>query len=78
VFIEQFMHNHHSRLATVCGYAKAINSLFVLRGFQIPGDLTDRENICTKIINARESKENVAKQCSPITTEMYAAMITAA
>jgi hypothetical protein len=64
-FIEQLMHNHYSRSATVCGYVKAIHSLFVLRSFQIPGDLTDRENMCTKIINVRESKENVAEQRSP-------------
>ncbi len=57
---------------------KLLTHFFVLRDFPIPGALTDKVNMNTKIINARESKENVAKQHSPIATKMYSAIITPA
>ena len=73
-FIEQLMNSHISRADTVCGYIKAINILFELRQFKIPGDISDKENLCSKIIHAREREEGIAKQRSPITKEMFAAM----
>jgi len=73
-FLEQLMNSHNSRADTVCGYVKAINILFELRDFEIPGDTSDKENLSSKIIHARERKEDIAKQRSPITTEMFTAM----
>ena len=73
-FLEQLMNSHNSRADTVRGYVKAINILFELRDFDIPGDTSDKENLCSKIIHARECEEDIAKQRSPITKEMFAAM----
>jgi hypothetical protein len=73
-FLEQLMNSHNSRADTVCGYVKAVNILFELRYLEIPGDTSDKENLCSKIIHARERDEDIAKQRSPITTEMFAAM----
>lgn len=73
-FLEQLMNSHNSRADTVRGYVKAINILFELRDFKIPGETSDKENLCSKIIHAREREEDIAKQRSPITTEMFTAM----
>ena len=74
-FVEQLMSDHNSCSATVRGYVEAINTLFRLRNFKSPADLSDRTNMCTKIIIAREREENVAKQRSPITREMYSTLL---
>ncbi len=74
-FIEQLMMDHNSRSATVRGYVEAINILFRLRNLDIPADLSDRTNMCFKIIHAREREENIAKQWSPITCEMFAVLL---
>ena len=73
-FMEQLMLDHNSRSATVRGYVESINILFKLRNFDPPADLSDRTNICTKIIVAREKEECIAWQRSPITCEIYSAL----
>ena len=73
-FLEQLMNSHNSRADTVCGYVKAINILFELRDFDIPGNTSNKENLCSKIIHAQECEEDIAKQRSPITKEMFAAI----
>jgi len=42
-----------------------------LRNCTIPADLSDKENVCTKIIKAREQEEDIARQRSPITNEIF-------
>ena len=74
-FIEQLMLDHNSRSATVRGYVESINTLFKLRNFDPPADLSDRTNMCTKIIVAREKEECIARQRSPITREIYSALL---
>jgi hypothetical protein len=69
------MLDHNSCSATVCGYGEAINTLFHLRHFDIPADLSDHTNMCFKIIHTREREEDIAKQRSPITREMFAALL---
>lgn len=69
------MIDHNSRSATVRGYTDAINTLFRLRNFDVPADLTDRSNMCYKIILAREKEENIARQRSPISREMFTALL---
>ena len=75
-FIEQLMHDHHSQSTTVCGYIRSVNILFQLRGYTIPVDLSDKENICTKIVKAREREEDIARQRSPITNEMFVEILS--
>jgi hypothetical protein len=41
--------------------------------FLAPANLSDQSNMCTRIILAREKEEDIAKQQSPITREMFAA-----
>jgi len=63
-----------SRSATVQGYATSINRLFEMRGFPIPANVSDKDNMVTKIIHASEREETIARRQSPITIEMYVAM----
>jgi hypothetical protein len=46
-----------------------------LRNCTIPADLSDKENVCTKIIKAREQEEDIARQRSPITNEIFAYLL---
>ena len=64
----------NSRSATVQGYAASINKLFEMRGFPIPADISDKNNMVSKIIHACEREETIARRRSPITKEMYVAM----
>ena len=64
--------NSHSK--TVKGYAESINTLFRLRGFPVPVDLSNKNNMCTRLIDALENEEVIAKQRNPITNEMFASM----
>ena len=73
-FIENLMRDNNSRSKTVKGYVESINTLFKLRGFSIPVDLSDKNNLCTKLIDALETEEVIAKQRNPITNEMFASM----
>jgi len=74
-FIEQLMHDHNSQSTTVCGYIRSVNILFQLRNCTIPADLSDKENICSKIIKAREQEEDIARQRSPITNKIFAYLL---
>ena len=65
----------NSRSATVQCYATTINKLFEMRGFPIPANVSDKDNMVTKIIHASEHEETIARQQSPITIEMYVAMV---
>ena len=53
---------------------ESINTLFKLRGFAIPIDLSDKQNMCTRLIDKIERKETIAKQRSPLTKEMFVNM----
>ncbi len=69
------MLDHNSRSKTVQGYIESINTLFRLREFPIPADLSDQANTCAVIISGREKEENVARQRSPITRELFAELL---
>ena len=77
-FMEQLMLDHNSRSATVRGYVESINTLFKLRNFDPPANLSDSTNMCTKIIVTREKEECIARQRSPITREIYSALLNQA
>jgi hypothetical protein len=64
----------NSRPATILGYAMVVNKLFEMRKYPIPADLADKTNMMSKIIHAREREENIARQQSPLTKEMYVKM----
>jgi hypothetical protein len=64
----------NSRSATISGYALAVNKLFEMRKYPIPANLADKTNMMSKIIHAHEHEENIARQQSPLTKEMYVKM----
>jgi hypothetical protein len=66
--------NCHSKSATVTNYVPAVNKLFEMRKYPIPVDLADKTNMMSKIIHAREHEENIARQRSPLSKEMYVEM----
>jgi hypothetical protein len=70
------MLNYNYCSAMVRGYAESISMLFCLRNFPIPADFLDRNNICTILISGREKEENITRQHSPITKEMFATLKT--
>jgi hypothetical protein len=74
-FIEKLMNNHNLQSATVCGYIRSVNILLKLCNCTIPVDLSDIENICMKIVKAREQEEDIAGQHSPITKEIFAEIL---
>jgi hypothetical protein len=73
-FNKRFMMDHNSWYATVCGYAESVNTLFQLQNLPAHANLSDQTNMCARIILAREKEEDIAKQQSPITREMFAAL----
>jgi hypothetical protein len=50
-FVENPMLNNNCHFKTVKGYVESINTLFKLRGFAIPIDLSDKQNMCTRLID---------------------------
>jgi hypothetical protein len=77
-FIKKLMLDHNSRSKTVRRYVESIHSLFRLQNLPIPANLSNRMNMCTKIITAHEKEENIANQRNPITREMFAALLDSA
>jgi len=65
------MNDHNSQLTTVCSYIRSANILFQLCNCTILVYLSDKENICTKIVKAREQEKDILRQHSPITNEIF-------
>jgi hypothetical protein len=66
------------RSKTVQGYAMAINTLFRLRGYKPPTDLSDRNNMPGIIINNLIKQEDVASQRAPLDNAIFAEINRAA
>jgi hypothetical protein len=74
-FMEKLMMDNNFCSATVRGYVNAINKQFQLRNFEPPADLSDWTNMCMRIIFAWEKGEDIARQRSLITKEMFAGLL---
>ena len=74
-FMEKLILDDNSRSTTIRGHIDAINKLFQLRNFKPPADLSDRTNMCARILFAREKEEDIARQRSPISREMFASLL---
>jgi hypothetical protein len=59
-------------LATVQGYAKAVNTLFKLQNFAPPADLLDPNNMTGILVNNLLKEEDIARQHSPLNNSIYA------
>jgi hypothetical protein len=66
------------RLSTLQGYATAVNTLFQLRGFKQPTNLSNPSNMQGIIINNRVKEETVASQRSPLDSTIFAELQQAA
>ena len=66
------------RAATLAGYAKAVNTLFTLRGFPPPIDLSDPENYAGMKIMNHQKEEDIAVQRYPLNSEILAKLATMA
>ncbi len=65
-------------MSTLCGYATAVNTLFQLRGFKQPTDLSNPSNMAGIIINNLIKEETVASQRSPLDSTIFAELQRAA
>ncbi len=60
------------RSDTLRGYASAIGTLFILRGFKPPIDISDPNNLGGIIITNRKREEDVAAQRCPLSNAIFA------
>ncbi len=60
------------RADTLQGYASAIGTLFTLRGFKPPIDISDRNNLGGIIITNRKREEDIAAQRRPLSNAIFA------
>ena len=60
------------RSKTVQGYAMAVNTLFRLRGYKPPTDLSDKNNMPGIVINNLIKQEDVASQRAPLDNAIFA------
>jgi hypothetical protein len=67
-----FTNKRKVRSSTVRGYAEAVNTLFSLRGFSIPANLSNPNNLTAILVKNFEKEENVASQRSPLDNEIFA------
>jgi hypothetical protein len=58
--------------STLRGYGTAVNSLFQLRSFKQPTNLSNPSNMAGIIINNLIKEETVASQRSPLDSTIYA------
>ncbi len=58
--------------ATVQGYAEAVNSLFKLRSFSPPANLSDPNNMTVILLNNMLREEDIARQCAPLNNNIFA------
>ncbi len=66
------------RLSTLRGYGTAVNTLFQLRGFKQPANLSNPSNMPGIIINSLIKEEAVASQRSPLDSTIFAELQQAA
>jgi hypothetical protein len=59
-------------LATVRGYAKAVNNLFKLRSFSPPANLSEPNNITVSLLNNMLQEGDIARQCAPLNNKFFA------
>ena len=70
-----FRNKDSLRSNTIKGYATSINSLFTLRGMKEPIVLSDPNNMAGILINNLIKEEDIARQRSPLDSNIYAEML---
>ena len=74
MYLKQLILDTNCRSATARGYGEAVNALFEKRGFDLPAKFDDVDNLCSIICNNLKVQEDIAKQRSAITQEMFVLM----
>ncbi len=67
-----YYNKNNLRSATLHGYAIAVNTLFKLRNYRQPIDFNDKNNMAGVIISIIIKEENIAKQCAPLDSTIFA------
>ena len=70
-----FRNKDSLRSNTIKGYATSINSLFTLRGMEEPIVSSDPNNMAGILINNLIKEEDIARQRSPLDSNIYAEML---
>jgi hypothetical protein len=70
-----FRNNDFLRLATVQGYATSINLLFRLRSMEVPVNTSDPKNMAGILLNNLIEKEDIARQRSPLDSNIFAELL---
>jgi hypothetical protein len=70
-FLQDLYDDHNCRSGTLRGYAEAINSLHLSRGFQIPAELKNPKNASAIFIKQIKDEEVIARQREPLTIEIF-------
>ena len=70
-----FRNKDSLRSNTIKGYVTGINSLFTLRGMEVPIVLSDPNNMVGILINNLIKEEDIARQRSPLDSNIYAEML---
>ena len=70
-----FRNKDSLRSNTIKGYATSINSLFTLRSMKEPIVLSDPNNMAGILINNLIKEEDIARQRSPLDSNIYAEML---
>ena len=71
-FIDTLISDHNSRSGTIRVYIDSINALFSARGFGIPADLANKDNLASILYQAWKKEETIARQRAPLTPEIFA------
>jgi len=74
MFIKKVIIDTNCRSATARAYGEAVNILFEKRSLGLPAKFDDKDNLCAIICNNLKVEEDIAKQRSAITQEMFALM----
>jgi hypothetical protein len=70
-----FRNKDFLRLATVRGYASSINLLFKLQDMKPPINVVDPNNVSGILINNLVKEEDIARQCSPLDSAIFAELL---
>ncbi len=70
-----FRNKDYMRSNTIKGYTTSINTLFTLRGMKSPIVLSDPNNMAGILINNLIKEEDIARQRSPLDSNIYAELL---
>jgi hypothetical protein len=67
-----YYNKNNMRYTTLRGYAAVIDTLFELRKYRLPIYFNDKKNMAGVITNNIVKEKNIAKQCAPLNSTIFA------